>query len=81
MVKIIEVKVFTTKACPYCGILKEWFHEHKINFQEIDISSDRKAAEYIIKKSKQMAVPVTEIDGKIVVGFDVEKLSKILKIK
>jgi len=75
------VKLFVTPACPYCFTLKEFFKEHNIEFKEIDVSQDEKAREEMIKKSKQMGVPVVEIDGEIVIGFDKEKISKLLNIK
>ena len=75
------VKVYTTPACPYCFTLMEFLKEHNIKFEEIDVSKDKKAREEIIKKSGQMGVPVIEIDGQIVVGFDKEKIVKLLKIK
>lgn len=77
----MSVKVYTTPVCPYCSILKEFLKEHNIQFEEIDVSRDEKAAKEMIEKSGQMGVPVLEIDGEIVVGFDKEKISKILKLK
>jgi len=75
-----KVKIFTTISCPYCLTLKEFLREHKIEFEEIDVSKDEMAAKEMIEKSGQMGVPVTEIDGQIVVGFDKEKISKLLNI-
>ena len=75
------VKVFTTKTCPYCLSLKEFLKEHKIEFDEIDVSVDEKGREEMIEKSGQMGVPVVEIEGQIVVGFDKEKIVELLNIK
>lgn len=75
------VKVFTTPACSHCYILKEFLKEHNVEFEEINVASDKKAAKEMIEKSGQMGVPVIEIDGQIVVGFDKEKISELLKIK
>ena len=75
------VKVFSTPTCPYCVVLKEFLKEHNIEFEEIDVAKDKKAAEEMIKKSGQMGVPVIEIDGQIVIGFDKGKISELLKIK
>ncbi len=77
----MKVKVYTTPVCPYCYALKDFLKEHQIEFEEIDVSADQTAAEEMIKKSGQMGVPVTEIDGEIVVGFDKEKLERLLYIK
>lgn len=77
----MKVRVFSTEVCPYCVTLKEFLREHKVAFEEIDVSKDEKAAKEMIEKSGQMGVPVVEIDGEIVVGFDKEKISGLLKIK
>lgn len=78
---MLKVRLFTSPACSYCYTLKEFLKENKIAFEEVDISKDEKAAEEMIEKSGQMGVPVIEIDGEIVVGFDKEKITKLLNIK
>jgi len=75
------VKIFVTSLCPYCFTLKEFLKANNIEFEEIDVTQDEKAKENLIKKSGKMEVPVVEIDGNIVVGFDKEKISKLLKIQ
>jgi len=77
----MKIKVYSTPACPYCYALKDFLREHKIEFEDIDVSANQEATEEMIQKSGQMGVPVTEIDGEIVVGFDKEKLEKLLNIK
>lgn len=80
-----KVTIYTTPACAYCKATKEFFKENKINYQEVDVSVDRQAAQMIVEKSGQMSVPITIIEknGKeeIVVGFDRPKFSEILGIK
>jgi len=76
-----KVKIYTTPACPFCHLAKEFLKEKGIEFEEVDVLKDEKAAEEMIKKSGQMGVPVIEIDGEIVVGFDKEKIEKLLKLK
>ena len=75
------VRIFTSPACPYCFTLKEFLKEKGIEFEEIDVSKDEKAREEMIKKSGALEAPIVEIDGQIVVGFDKEKIVKLLKIK
>jgi glutaredoxin 3 len=77
----IRVKVYSTPTCPYCAMTKDFLNKHGVDFEDIDVASDQKAATYIIEKSGQMAVPIIEIDGEIIVGFDKEAISKALKIK
>lgn len=75
------IKVYSTPSCPYCFTLKEFLKEHNIEFEDIDVSRDKKALEEMVKKSGQLGVPVVDIDGQIVIGFDRGKISKLLRIK
>ena len=76
-----QVKVYSTPVCPWCNKTKEFLSENNVKFNELDVSSDQKAAQEMFKKSGQMGVPVTEVDGEIIVGFDKPKLKKALKLK
>jgi len=60
---------------------KAFFKEHNVTYEEKDVAGDHALAEEMVKKSGQMAVPVIDIDGKILVGFDKEGLSQLLNIK
>ncbi|MBW2976450.1 glutathione S-transferase N-terminal domain-containing protein [Candidatus Woesearchaeota archaeon] len=73
-----KVKVYSTKFCPWCIKLRDYLKEKNIKFEEIDIGADQKAAEEMIEKSGQMGVPVADINGKIIVGFDKEEIEKAL---
>jgi len=75
------IKIYTTPTCPFCLMAKEYFRSKGIEFEEIDVSRDERAALEMIQKSGQMGVPVIEIDGKIVVGFDKEKIDELLNLK
>ena len=75
------VKVYTTPICPYCQTLKEFLKEHGVEFEEVDVAQDEKARDDMIEKTGQMGVPVVEIDGEFIIGFDKEKIEKLLKIK
>lgn len=76
-----KVKVYSTPTCPYCDMAKKFLKENKVEFENIDVSRDEKAAEEMVEKSGQMGVPVLEINGEIIVGFDKEAMKKALKIK
>lgn len=76
-----KIKIYSTPTCPYCAALKQFLKEKGFEFEDIDVSTDEKALEEMIEKSGQMGVPVTEIDGKIVVGFDKEKILRLLNIE
>ena len=75
-----KIRIFSTPSCPYCVTLKEFLKEKSFDFEDIDVSQDKTALDEMIKKSGQMGVPVVNIDGKIVIGFDKEKISKLLNI-
>jgi glutaredoxin-like YruB-family protein len=76
-----KIRVFSTPGCPYCYTLKEFLKSHNFEFEDIDVSKDENAAKEMIEKSGQMGVPVVDIDGQIVVGFDKEKICQLLNIK
>ena len=76
-----KVRVFSTPICPYCVTLKEFLKENNIEFEDIDVSQDREASKEMIEKSGQMGVPVVDIDGQIVIGFDKGKISGLLNIE
>lgn len=77
----MTVVIYTTPTCIWCKKTKEFFKENKINFKEIDVSSNQKAAKEMIEKSGQSGVPVINVDGKIIIGFNESELKKALKIK
>lgn len=76
----MNITVYTTSSCPYCYQLKDFLDKNKIEYKEVDIGNNQKIAEEIVQKSGQMAVPITEIDGEIIVGFDEIKFKKRLNI-
>ena len=75
----MEVKVYSTTTCPWCVRVKDYLKELGVTFTEINITGDKAAARELVKKTKQMAVPVTFIGEKYVVGFDEPLLQTLLK--
>jgi glutaredoxin-like YruB-family protein len=73
-----NVTVYSTPTCPFCIRAKQYLKESGIKFTEYDVGADPDKAEEMIKKSGQMGVPVIEIDGKIIIGFDKEKIKESL---
>lgn len=73
-----NIKVYSTPTCPYCIKTKQFLKNNNIEFEDIDVSSNQKAAEEMIQKSGQMGVPVLDIEGQIIVGFDEGTISKAL---
>jgi len=73
-----HVVVYSTSTCPHCIRVKQFLKENNISFEDIDVTQDHQQAEIMIEKSGQMGVPVLDIDGDIIVGFDKEKIKTVL---
>ncbi len=76
-----NVKVYSTPTCPQCHRLKEFLKENNVEFEDINVFEDHEAAEEMIKKSGQMSVPVLDIDGELVIGYDAKKTKELLNLK
>jgi len=75
----MEIKVYSTQTCPYCHQLKAFLDQNKIEYKDIDVGVDQKAAQEMVEKSGQMGVPVLDIGGTIIVGFNRPKIEESLK--
>ncbi len=73
-----NIIVYSTPTCPWCSVAKNFLKENHFAFKEVDVSKDRKAAEEMIEKSGQMGVPVIDIDGEIIIGFDKARIEELL---
>jgi len=74
----MKVTIYTTPYCSYCKMAKEYFKSKGIEYEEHDVMSDVAKREEMVKKSGQLGVPVIDIDGKIVMGFDKPKINEYL---
>jgi len=75
-----RVKVYSTPTCPYCIRAKQFLKDNNVEFENIDVSADQQKSEEMVKISGQMGVPVLDIEGEIIVGFDKEAIKKALGI-
>jgi glutaredoxin-like YruB-family protein len=75
-----RVIVFSTPTCSFCNMAEKYFREKGIKFSDVDVSRDPAAARDMIRRSGQQGVPVIDIGGKIVVGFDRVKINQYLGI-
>jgi len=75
-----NIKVYSTPTCPFCKRAKEFLKQNNFAFEDLNVAESEQARTEMINKSGQMAVPVLDIDGEIIVGFDVEKIRKALRI-
>ena len=76
-----KVKVYSTSTCYFCIKLKKFLKKNKIPFEDVNVNEDKNAAMEMIKKSGQTGVPVLDINGEIITGFNVPEIKKALKLK
>jgi len=74
----MNVKIYTTKTCPWCKKTKEYLNQKNVSYGTVDVGENKEAANEMIEKSDQMGVPVTDINGTIIVGFDKDAIDKAL---
>lgn len=75
----MAVTIYSTPTCSYCNMAKSFFRHNNIAFTEYNVANDRRRAEEMARKSGQMGVPVIDINGKIVVGFNRPEIEQALK--
>jgi glutaredoxin 3 len=73
-----RVLVFTTPSCPWCVRAKQYLRERNVKFREVDVARDPAAARDLVRRTGQMGVPVVEIDGRPIVGFDKQQIDRLL---
>ncbi len=76
-----KVAIYTTSVCTYCRMAKDFFTKHNIPYEEYNVITDIKRRDEMIQRSGQMGVPVIDIEGQIVVGFNERKMRELLEIK
>ncbi len=76
-----RVIVYSSPACSWCNTLKAYLRQHRIHFTDIDISLNQRVADELVKRSGQMGVPMTDINGEITVGFNKARINELLGIK
>lgn len=75
-----QITIYSTPWCVYCKMAKEFFEKNNVPFVEKDVAEDDAARDDMIKKSGQMGVPVIDIDGTIIVGFNKPQIVELLKL-
>ena len=76
-----RVTVYSTPTCSWCNVLKTHLRKNGIRFTDIDVSRDQKVAEDLVRRSGQQGVPQTDINGQMIVGFDKDKINRLLEIE
>ena len=77
----MEVIVYWIPTCPWCKKLEEWLKKKKIPFEKREVTEETAYRDELLEKSGQLAVPVIDIDGKIIIGFDEKLLEEALAKK
>lgn len=72
------ITVYSTPTCVFCHAVKEYFKQKKVKFEEKDLTLDQKAAQWVLDNTGQLAVPVIDMNGKIIVGFDRKQIDEQL---
>ncbi len=74
-----NIIVYSTKSCPYCVMAKEYLKSKNITFEDVDVGSDMTRAMEMIRKSGQQGVPVLDVNGQIIIGFNRPAIDNALK--
>ncbi|MFO7928823.1 MAG: glutaredoxin domain-containing protein [Candidatus Humimicrobiaceae bacterium] len=74
-----KVIVYSTSTCPYCNRVKDYLASKGVKFKNIDIAKDKKYLDEMVKKSGQMGIPVIDIGGNIIIGFEKEEIDKAVE--
>lgn len=74
----MTVSIYTTPTCGYCSLAKDYLRKRNIKFNEYNVAQDSLKAEEMVRKSGQMGVPVLDINGKIIVGFNQSEIERAL---
>lgn len=72
--------VYSTDTCPWCTVAKDFLKENNVEFEVKNVAEDEVAKDELMQKTGQLSVPVLDIDGKIIVGFDKEAITKALSL-
>lgn len=75
-----QVIIYSTPSCHYCGLAKEFFKQHNVSYTEHNVAADVEKRKEMVEKSGQLGVPVIDIDGKVIVGFDESAIAGALGI-
>ncbi len=75
-----KVVIYSTVTCPWCTKVKDYLDSKNVAYEDYDVAKDRDKAMEMVNKSGQQGVPVIDIDGDIVVGFDQSKIDTLLNL-
>jgi len=74
----VSVTIYTTPSCSYCRVAKDYFRQHGVPFTEFNVAADPRRADEMLRRSGQMGVPVIDVNGRIIVGFNQSEIERAL---
>ena len=74
-----QVTIYTTPTCSWCQVVKDYLSKRGITYEEVDVAADVNRARELVEKTGQYGVPVLDIDGEMVVGFDRPRIDALLE--
>lgn len=74
------ITIYSTPTCHFCHMAKDFLTEKGIGFTDHNVQTDLEKRQEMIEKSGQMGVPVIDVDGEVMVGFDREKLASLVGV-
>ncbi len=74
----MAISVYSTQSCPYCTMVKNYLRDKKVAFNDFDVGRDKRRADEMVRKSGQMGVPVVDINGRIIIGFNKPEIDRAL---
>lgn len=77
--KTKKITIYSTPTCHYCNLAKDFFKSKGLKYEEINVATDLAKRKEMVEKSGQMGVPVIDIGGELVVGFNEEVVARILE--
>jgi len=77
----MKVEIYSTPSCGYCKMAKQFMQERNVEYTEYDVAADVEKRQEMVEKSGQMGVPVIDVDGQLMIGFDRASLAKLLGVE
>ena len=74
----MKINIYSTPSCGYCNLAKQYFRQKNISFTEYDVSRDQVKADEMVRKTGQFGVPVIEINGRTIIGFNRPEIERAL---
>jgi glutaredoxin-like YruB-family protein len=74
----MAVSIYSTPTCVYCRMAKDYLRERGVRFVDYNVAADTRKGEEMVHKSRQTGVPVIDFNGTILVGFDRERIDRLI---